>query len=297
MKMRSVSLPLILSFIALSFGCAKDRSKDDFLRDKQQESLERMNAVSGSYGGAVISKIDGTNLGYMTLNFRASTDLSSSSQNAIVSGSITIKSLSTTEITFNNGQYDDQTGNFQVKISVAEEDSNPAIIFLNGHITANQLIGYIEVIGQAKSGAQLQLQKNAQPANTSSMEVGGIRLEQIKKNDYIYEGIYRYKGGERPLKLTFTKSDLPAQNLHKLLSPVRKVSINLDFSGFDLNFSNARLDDNNGKLVGDEPTNQQGRPTRASLSCTKFSEGDDFGWDCELQTKNGFSRTRLSARK
>ena len=86
-------------------------------------------------------------------------------------------------------------------------------------------------------------------------------------------------------------------SFYQLFSPVRQVSINCDFTGFELNFSNAILNDNTGVLVAHDPTDQQGRPARANLICKKFEVGSEFGWDCEIQTKTTFLKTHLVVKK
>ena len=115
---------------------------------------------------------------------------------------------------------------------------------------------------------------------------------------YLFEGLYKVNDVVSPFKLSFTNRDvLPEQVLYKLFSPVREVSVNCDLGGFELNFSNAILDDNLGTLVAHDPTDQQGRPARANLSCKNFQDGTDFGWDCVVQTKVSILRTHLIAKK
>lgn len=291
---------LSLLFIFL-VGC-EDKNMDDYRREQLQQSIARISSISGSYSGPVISKIDGSNLGSITLKFKASTDIQTNSgrvsndQSAIVSGSVSLKSVSTTEVAFDNGYYDDTTGDFQVTIPVAQENSSiPAKISLTGRVSGDHWVGTIEVKGQSQNGADLDLLRNAPASNTSSIEVSGVRLEQIRRLDYVYSGVYKIDNMTSPFKLSFTNRDgLPEQNLYRLFSPLRQVSVNCDLGGFELNFSNANLDDNLGTLIGRDPTDQQGHPARATLNCRKFDISEDFGWDCEIQTKTVLLRSRLS---
>ncbi len=302
--MQGSKIGLLLGFLSISIfiGCSKDKNMDDFRREQLHESLSRITAISGAYSGPVISKIDGSNLGLIVLKFKANTDIQSSSgrvvtdQVASVSGSINLQSVTTNEVTFDNGYYDDVTGNFQVTIPIGLSGQADARLYLAGNISGNRWIGSLEVNGQPQYGADLNLQKNAPIGNTSSIEIGGTRLEQIKRLDFRYEGSYKVDNTISALKLSFTNRDVsPNQNLYKLFSPVRLVNLNCDFSGFELNFSNANLDDTLGTLIANDPTDQQGRPARASLNCKRFELESNFGWDCEILTRTVVLRTRLSA--
>ncbi|MDO9181816.1 MAG: hypothetical protein Q7U04_05380, partial [Bacteriovorax sp.] len=139
---------IILCLIALLFGCAKDKNMDDLRRDQLQEKTERINSVSGAYSGAVISEIDGSNLGNIQLKFKASTDIQSSSgnvsntQNVKVSGTLSLKSLSNADVSFDNGTYDDVTGAFQAIIAVADINGAAiAKISLGGNISGDRWTG------------------------------------------------------------------------------------------------------------------------------------------------------------
>ncbi len=290
--------------LSILISCAKDKNLDDFRRDQLQQSLSRITSISGLYSGAVISKMDGSNLGNLTLKFKASTNVQSNSgdivtnRSSIVSGSIKLQSLSTAEVSFDNGYYDYVTGDFQVTIPVPQESGVVANLSLVGIIANNRWIGSIEINGQIQNGADLNLLKDAPPSNTTSIEVGGTRLEQLRRMDYSFIGLYKIDTSITPFKLTFISRDiLPVQYFYKIFSPIRQVSVNCDMTDFELNFSNAVLDDNAGTLVAHDPTDNQGHPVRATLSCRKFEEGTAFGLDCDLQTKNVLLKTHLIARK
>jgi hypothetical protein len=293
---------LVLSFM----GCSKDKNMDDYRRDQLQQSLSRITSVSGSYTGSVISKIDGTNLGAITLKFQARTDIQSnnstvsSEQNAIVSGSLNFKSLNSAEIVFDNGFYDDVTGDFQVTIPISNGTGNSSKLSLVGVVNGNNWNGTLEVKGQPDFGGELNLTKNAAIPNNSSIEIGGTRLQQINKLKYSYEGTYKADGNLIPFKLSFVNKDIsPEQNFYKLFSPVRNVGVTCDFSYFDLNFTNAILDDKAGTLVGSDPYDQNGSQAHANLNCLRFDEDTrkNFGWDCVIQVKSTSFNLHLSAKK
>ena len=302
--MKSIASLGLVSLMLFS-GCAKDKNMEDYRREQLQESLTRITSISGSYSGTLISKIDGTNLGGITLKFQARTDVQantgnvSNQQNAIVSGSLKFQSLTSAEIVFDNGFYDDQTGDFQVAIQIPQEGGTVSKLSLSGVVSGDRWLGSIEVKGQPEYGGELNLQRNALPPSTSSIEVGGSRLQQINRLNYSYVGTYQVDGGNFPFKMRFIDRDiLPEQKFSKLFSPVRNININCDLTGIELNFVHAILDDKEGTLTGSDPFDQKGTPARANLYCVKFEEKNgDFGWDCDIQTKLLIKNMRLSAKR
>lgn len=286
---------LSLCSIILLTGCVKDKNADDYRRDQVQQMTSRITAASGSYTGSAISKIDGSNLGAMNLKFQARTDIQPSSsatvtneQNVIVSGSLSFKSITSAEIAFDNGYYDNVSGVFQVTIPITLDGGVSSKLFLDGTVSGDKWAGSIEVTGQPKYGAALDLTRNAPTPNTSAIEVAGTRLQQIQKTNFTFAGFYDLAGEKNPIKVTFIdRNILPEQNFYKLFSPVRYININLNFIDFELNYSNAILDDQAGTLTAHDPTDEKGAPARAALNCTKYNQvnSSEFGWDCVLQTK------------
>lgn len=295
---KCVFLMLVTSIGFLGSGCSKDKNMEDFKREQLVQNLSRISSVSGTYSGSVVSKLDGTNLGAVILKIQAKTDVQSSEQRAIVSGTLSYRSVSNAEIVFDNGFYDDITGDFQVTIPVTMEGGVAGKLSLSGVIANEKWNGSIEVQGQSEFGGELDLTKNAPLPNRNSIEVGGTRLQQMKRLDFIYSGVYRSGDSTVPFKMNFINRDiLPEQRFYKLFSPVRIVNVNCDFTDFELNFTNAILDDKSGTLVGHDPVDQRGTPARANLNCSRFeNSADDFGWDCEIQTKVTVLRLHLKAK-
>jgi hypothetical protein len=293
---------ILFLFVILGSSCAKDMDVEDFRREELQQKLSRISAVSGTYVGEVTSNLDQSNLGILKLNFQAATDVQNSNlgidneQRAIVSGSIQLEGLTSSELSFDNGHYDDVTGNFQVTIPV-NDNGVAAKIYLSGHLTADQWIGTLEVNGQSSFGARLQLSRGGDPATFSSLNAQAMRFEHLRKLGLKYQGTYSYDGEALPFTLSFIDRSLyPAQRFFRLFSPVRTISVNAHFGDFELNFNQAVIDDKMGTLVASDPFDQRGNPARASLYCTKYEKSAaDFGWDCDLQTRAVLLKIHASA--
>jgi hypothetical protein len=294
---------ILFCSLFLLVSCGKDKNMDDKRRDDLQQNLMRINSIQGAYSGPVISKIDNSNLGNLTLNFKSTTNTQSNSicmtnGQAVVSGSISLKSLTTTEVTFDNGCYDDISGDFEVTIPVDQGAGLKAKISLSGKISAGNWNGSLEVNGQPQNGAFLNLVKNAVPGNISEIEVAGARLEQMRRLTYSYLGSYEFNGSTAPFELSFTNNDIfPEQSLYNLLSPTRQVVLNCVLAGYNLTFSSALLNDNTGVLIAHDPIDQQGRPTKVNLVCNKFDMNNDYGWDCEIKIKAALLKTHLSVKR
>jgi hypothetical protein len=304
MKFSNFLILFNVFFLLLLSSCGKDKNLEDYRGEQLQIAIARINAISGSYSGPVVSKIDGSSLGNLQLNFKASTDIQSNSgqvsnnQNATVTGSITLRSISTNEIPFENGIYNDSTKGIQINIPVSRDGRVIGKISLSGVVSGDSWVGNIEVNGQSQSGADLYLTKNAPPPNSSSLEIGGSRLEKIKKLNYKYAGSTNITGKDGEFKLIFldNKDILPEQSLYKLFSPIRQINLNCDLGAFELNFQNAIINDNTGTIVGQDPT-FMGKPISANLVCYQFVDSHDFGWDCEIETKSTIFRSRVKALK
>lgn len=288
----------------LYLGCSKDKNMDDYRREELQEKISRINSVSGNYLGTMVSKLDGSYIGSVSLTFQARTDIQSSNnsvtseQNVLVSGALSFKSLTSMEVVFNNGFYDEMTGSFQVTIPIQQNGTSDSKLYLTGNVSGNKWIGTIEAAGHPDFGGALNLTKNAKPSNTTNVQAQALRLQQLDKEKYSYVGNYVVNGENKPIKLSFINRDImPELYFFKLFSPVRQVSINCDFTDFELNFSNAVLDDKAGTILAHDPIDQRGVAARANLSCQDFhdNESGQFGWDCQIQTKTGILNLHLLA--
>ncbi len=283
----------LCSVLAIAIGCSKDKNMDDYRRDQLQQSIERMNTVAGSYSGSLVSSFDKTNLGAVNLTFKTQTNISSSSsevstqQTTTISGSLTLKGLSQTTLSFNVGSYDDVTGRFQVTIPAGKISGVDSTISLDGNISDGRWVGEISFSGRSEYSGSMDLQKDAPLSNTSAIEVSGTRLQQIKNADYDFVGSYKVASDkvERAVQLNIYDIDnSPVQTVFKMISPIRNVNVNLDFSVFRLNFP-AVLDDELKTLSGSTTVGSGLNTSNASLDCTKYIDGADFGWNCTFTTK------------
>jgi hypothetical protein len=284
----------ILSIFSMFLiGCSKDQNLTDFQRKQLQDSTSRLNAVSGNYKGIAVSKIDNSNLGTISLNFKATTDVQASSTSATniqivtVGGLLTYSGPSSAEVSFSNGTYDEVTGVFKVIIPITQNKIVIGKISLDGIISGDQWNGTIEASGQTDFGATLNLTKNPAQSNTSKLEVSGTRLEQIKKSSLNYKGAYQLDNQAYRASLSFLNLFATSELvLFKIFSPIRQVQTVLDLDGFQAVFPAATIDDKMGTLDGYDAVDLKGTPFRATLHCDKYDNGKNsgFGYICNFQS-------------
>lgn len=281
---------LVCVAVATSFmvGCAKDKNMQDYQSEQVQQQVAKINAVAGTYSGEAISNLDSTSLGAIKLNFKPNTVIQAgnstnvnTSQTVTVNGQINIAGLTSASVSFNNGNYNDITGDFQATIPVTMLDKSTKNIDLIGHISGDQFTGTLSVDGVINYQANLSLTKNAAAPNVDKLEIAGARIQQIKKTSstsrYIGE---RNKGTETvQAQLYFvSKDNLPEQQLYKLISPKRMIDVNLNMNNKDswiINLPNSTIDDSLGTIEGSN--------TSVGLHCDRFDNGKSgYGFDCTV---------------
>jgi hypothetical protein len=287
--------------ITLIVGCAKDKNMDDLRREQLQESLSRIDSISGTYSGTAVSNLDSTTLGGIDLKFQASTYVQSTGsvsnqQSVTISGTIGFKSISNAEIPFTSGTYDDETGRFQV--TLFNIDGTTKSLSLIGQISGDTWDGKIEVSGETAFGAQLHLTKNAPLSTSSSMESGGIRLKQLNRTRYVFEGEFNNDGKNSVVQMSFSNHSTPSQNFANIFSSTHDETVTINFFKYEASFD-ATINDKLGSFEGRNGIDHTGVSIRnSSLNCSKFDNGNsDFGWDCEMKTKVKVIKLHLTAKQ
>jgi hypothetical protein len=107
---------LSIGLLVLLSACAKDKSVDDYQRDKLQKNLALYESVAGSYSGIVTSQESGDVMGAMELSLRAevtpvdSKDGDTSVATPILVGSVRFLDQNIISLSAPNGYYDPTSG-------------------------------------------------------------------------------------------------------------------------------------------------------------------------------------------
>lgn len=281
------NLVIVAAVMSSMFGCAKDKNMQDYQSDQVQQQMAKINAVAGVYSGEAVSNLDSTVLGAIQLNFRPNTVVQAgnttnvnTTQSVVVSGQVSLTGLYNASVSFNNGTYNDLTGEFQVTIPVTLLDkTTKKNIDLVGHISNGQFIGSLSTDDIEKYQANLTLTRNAQPTNVDKLEPSGTRIQQIKRTSpgFNYIGD-RNKGSETVQARLFfvNKDNLPEQQFYKLISPTRLVDVNIDMNPWIINLPNSTIDDNLGTIEGSNAA--------VGLHCDHFgnTKEEANGYDCTV---------------
>jgi hypothetical protein len=287
---------LLLLVVINAFGCSKDKSLDEFQTEELKAKIAKINAVSGTFSGPVISNLsDRSNLGVMTLNFKPVTKITNGPNNnsqlqATVSGTMNFKGPFNSEVFFDNGVFDvgsSSAGDLQIIVPIKIGSIN-ANLSLSGSVNSDNWIANVEVMGQSDYGATIYFSKKFTQTNTPAFEAGGQRIQEIKKLNRTYAGTIPYNDLNIPVTLNFiSREETPEQNLYKLFSPTRVTGIVVDFDGLVLNYDNGIIDDKSGTITGNSPKTIKGNVLIAPLNCSRYTglEGVET-LDCEIKIKN-----------
>lgn len=155
---------LTLALLALSIvACAKDKTADEYQREKAAQNQALLDAVAGDYSGVVYSKDEGNVMGTMSLKL-TSTKLSTPPKDSdlaigtpILAGSLTFLNESKITLTAPVGVYDPTTGGYHADIMLNATEK----MTVNGTIVGSELVGTLQAERYPSSGGRFRLALNA----------------------------------------------------------------------------------------------------------------------------------------
>ncbi|MGE4231905.1 MAG: hypothetical protein AB7F43_01125 [Bacteriovoracia bacterium] len=272
-----------LLFVFVFFvGCAKEKTQDDWQKERVAEDLAKLQQVDGIYQGVLYSKKDGKQIGPMTLVFQAGTKFSgrgstTSAEEAVLRVNITVHGVSGGTISFDDAYYEPETSGFRTNISFKGEN-NTIDLELFGHIKGDTVEGELQADGFSDSGASFQLVKNAQLPTVELSE------QETKRPIQLYEG-YTKENRRRPEKMTLMILRQVSRNEQKLidlLMPTQYVQVTWSFDEtLKILFPNAQYDERVGTIVGRaEYTNSSVGNVYYYIECRKFETEKKVGLRC-----------------
>ncbi len=301
MEMPMKKLAIALTTLFVLAACAKDKTTDEYQREKAQQNLALYDSVAGSYSGVVTSKETGEVLGAMQLNLRADRLVNPPKDSDLAIGtpilSGTAKFLDETETTLvaPNGFYDPANGAYQAEILIGR-GGGIEVVQLTGTIGATALSGTVQSKSSPEMGGRFVLQKNGEPIQTLLERARpGWRPNPDGRNkvrSFTGETNFPNAGVTRAVRtvilqpLTGTAADFL-----DLISPVKGVQISFNYSSsVNLVFSNALYDRRQGLITGESVFSLgDGRSVKISTECRE--NGDRLS--CSHLTASGaVARTR-----
>ena len=252
---------LILACISLLVSaCAKDKSLDDWKREKLEQELAKL--PSGTFSGTVLGANERI-IGPLSLTLMPTTKVTSSPGNyktdeqAMLEGSILFGNEFQTNVSFTDGSFNSTSGSFKFTVPLDQRNGRRWVMSLSGTITGDRLTGRIGTEGnQALSGQMVLVRDAVLPTETAL----GLRVGMAGGTDPLtetYEGsTVFYDRTRRSVELVIMNNTTMFEEnfLNRFLSskPVQvtlRVKRSTD-SVMNIMFADASWNKSSGALIG-----------------------------------------------
>ncbi len=260
---------LVLGITLLTLASCTDKNVDDYRRDRVNQNYAKAKAKEGLYRGLLILDRDGTNLGEVALEIKASMTTKENPEgtgtetHAVILGKISHQSAT---LLFNQGTYDDATGTIVFTMTLQEGK----VLKVFGTITGNKIKASIVANDLYHYGATMELVKDAPPTTTPDSTPPPI-LTMEK---------YVGKLGDIDVVMTLQLSyDNPAQNFYYLFVSNRTVQVSLDFKDFRIGTDAGNLELDTQKLTATFIATSGGDSYKNKFDCNRI---DKDTWSCSL---------------
>lgn len=290
----------LLSFglLALLCACAKDKSVDDYQREKLQKNLALYQSVAGSYSGIVTSQESGDVVGAMELSLRAevtpvdSKDGETAVATPILVGSVRFLDQNIISLSAPNGYYDPSTGLYSADIKITRagsggggaggEGGSPGgpgaqeteTVKITGYIAGDALSGSVHALDYPGHGGSFQLTKNRRESLQEQLR--RARPGQGRHNDQLvaFAGTTYFQKVQRPVHIVALRPNRgTAEDFLDLVNPVKKVQLSLNYSNsLQFLFQNAVYDTRQDYITGELAVIVNGFSQKMNIECSTFEE-------------------------
>lgn len=295
---------LLLAMVALlATACGKDKSVEDYQREKAQQNLAQYQAVEGAYSGIVTSKEDGRVIGAMRLTLTAT--LKPDPGNAggpalgtpVLLGNVSFLDTNTISLSAPDGYFDPQTGVYSANILIERTGNGengggafprPGLdsetITFSGTINGNVLQGSVFSQNFPEFGGDYRLERSSSPPSLAEL-LRNARPGDGRNGDepiLAYAGTTNFPKGDyidtnvnRRVYIEVTRPNTgTAEDFLDLVSPLKQVQLTLNYSdSFKLLAANAVYDVRQGYVVGTVPVTVDGDFLRMTTECYEEENG------------------------
>jgi hypothetical protein len=287
----------------LLVGCAKDRTPEDYCREKAEKLGAQIQANAGTYTGHLTANTaGGPAQGALSVVITASTmtgdmkDCPGSQVQPAVEATMSLVNSSTKLMSFTSGAYDDASGALSADANYKIPDSTEVQLHLSGTLKDGSFSGQLEIEGYPESGGGFSLARTGPAvASLPSAVLSGSAAGDSASADGEYVGTMKFSDGTSApvtMKMIGNQGDSHAQFLYDFL-PVRPVSVTIGLAqGSQAVFANVQWDQRLHRLHGEldvaGPLTGGGTsPGTVTLDCFQAAGSD--GWTCRYASSLGAS--------
>lgn len=274
----------ILLTALLAVACGKDKSAEDYAREKLQQNLAQYQLVEGTYTGVVTSNENGSVIGAMSLNLKADTKANPSQGgdspigSPILLGNISFLDESVISLGTQASYYDPNSNYYSADIKIqryvgigenAKPNGDPETITIGGYFNGGVLNGSVRDQRFPSYGGSFSLTKNGRDIRELLKEARpgrGGGTTPVRN----FLGTTTFASGEQRevnIVLLQARKGTPEDFLD-LVNPIKSVRLSLNYSrelGF--NFIAALYDASQGQVTGDLSLTYKLKTQNMSINC------------------------------
>ena len=292
-----ISVGLIAAFLTIASGCGKDRTVEDYQRDRVAEQKAMIRAVAGTYTGT-LSLADGTS-GDIQIHLAEDTQINntrssiSTTAQASIQGSVEFVSQGTLRVlSFRNGFFDSGSGDFQAEVSIDQRSGKSTTIEISGTISGDSVDGSLAATTYLKQAGNFHAVRG--DSISSGLSTGRSTAPPPAYGSRYTADVQFSDGSKRHMALVVTNTNSSSeQAFYDAFSPIKYVDAQFQDLG-DANstassesplcsapFNNSTWDQRNGQLYG-RLSQAGGGPDSASLTlqCQQEMHGSAMAWNC-----------------
>ena len=283
---------LLLISVLVFLGCAKDRTLDDYNREKALDDLAQFQAAEGRYSGTITLK-DGSIIGGLELviTARLSSQGSSTAPGTQQGGNNDAATL-LTELHFSdprfyaslpsqNGFFDPDSGVYQTQFMIQELNASTGavqqtdVLSITGNIGGGHVKGSLLGVGYQQNAGYFDLVINGPDIQDLGKLGKPTAANSSEGKTLIYKSNQRSDPGDPPIQLTAYYPVVTAVDhlVHIFLPDTNQtLEVDVQFSpDVDVPFPSASWDVTSGTLTANNNTvSQPGTPWVPQLRCSNF---------------------------
>lgn len=278
MTIRQSTAVMLAAGLAFAMaGCSKDKTLDEWKRERTAEEVAKIEAVSGSYSGTLASTGE-----RMTIELRAGTRITSaiagasSDRQGTLQGRVMLEGSQLTLLTFDEGFYDVDAHDFKIEIPVTQRNGTQAVVEISGNANGGELNGRIEARGFSELSRGFRLVRidaasassSASRARVASTGSGASPLPTKLLN---FSGTVKNSRGESfPAELIIMSPRTTTEQLFlDHFTPVEWIDLTFSVDGAPVLISNAQWDHRRGIVSGERSSQSVTEPTSMVVECAE----------------------------